>query len=215
MKLLANGWSFPDADDFMCHQIDAEGHYQWTHLQTVLGMLHERRVVVDGGAHVGTWSRVFSQHFERVLAFEPSPDTYEALAANMTAFGCANVEVHHAALGGTAGFITMILDPTNIQKKNTGGRRIQVGGTVPMVTVDSLALPILDFLKLDVEGSEVAALNGAVETIRRCKPVVLFEDKKLWTRYYGLPKEAPATFLLAQRYRLLGQAGRDQIWGPA
>lgn len=213
MKILANGWAFPDADDFMCHQIDAEGHYQWPQLQAVLALLPPtRRVVVDGGAHVGTWARVFSQSFERVLAFEPSPDTYACLAANMAAFGCTNVEVHHAALGAATGNGRMVLDPTNTLKKNTGGRRVQPGGPVPVVAVDRLALPVLDFLKLDVEGSEVAALLGAVETIRRCRPVVLFEDKKLWAKYYGWPKDAPMTFLRGQGYRLIGQAGRDQIW---
>jgi hypothetical protein len=43
---------------------------------------------------------------------------------------------------------------------------------------------------------------------------VLFENKWLWTRHYGLPKHAVAKFLTAVGYRLVEQVSRDQIWVP-
>lgn len=46
---------------------------------------------------------------------------------------------------------------------------------VPTRTIDSLGLDELDFVKLDVEGHELEALRGAVDTIGRCRPVVLVE----------------------------------------
>ena len=45
------------------------------------------------------------------------------------------------------------------------------------MTVDSLKLDQLDLLKLDLEGHEYAGLLGARETIMRCKPFVIVEEK--------------------------------------
>jgi hypothetical protein len=41
---------------------------------------------------------------------------------------------------------------------------------VPVTTIDSLALPRLDFFKIDVEGMEIDVLQGARETIRKWQP---------------------------------------------
>ena len=44
-----------------------------------------------------------------------------------------------------------------------------------MVTIDSLGFRRLDFIKLDVEGMEMEALEGAAETLRACRPQLLVE----------------------------------------
>ncbi len=43
--------------------------------------------------------------------------------------------------------------------------------------IDDLELAELDFIKLDVEGYEYQALKGAEQTLKRCRPMVMFEDK--------------------------------------
>lgn len=48
---------------------------------------------------------------------------------------------------------------------------------VPITTLDSYNLPRIDLLKIDVEGYEIHVLKGAEETLLRCKPVVIFEEK--------------------------------------
>ena len=49
---------------------------------------------------------------------------------------------------------------------------ISASGTlsIPVRTLDSLQLPHLTWLKMDIEGSEVSALKGSEETISRCRP---------------------------------------------
>ena len=47
--------------------------------------------------------------------------------------------------------------------------------TVPRVTVDSLDLSDVRFVKVDVEGHELPALRGAEQTVRRDRPLLLVE----------------------------------------
>ena len=108
----------------------------------------------------------------------------------------------------------MVLDARNEARANTGARYVQADGPIPMMAIDSLDLKTLGFLKLDIEGSELPALLGARQTIARCRPVVLFEDKGFGSRY-GVKRGAIETFLTALGYRKLAQLSADQIWGPA
>jgi len=54
---------------------------------------------------------------------------------------------------------------------------------VVMVSIDSLALPRLDLLKVDVERMEMDVLVGARETIERCRPALMVE----WIKV-GIPE---------------------------
>ncbi len=207
------GWAYPDVDDFMWREMKPDGSYQASHLTAAMAFVTDRSICVDGGAHVGTWSKTLSGLFDRVIAIEPSPDTFEALAANMQAFGCTNVELHQAALGASAGAVSMTWDARVAALSNTGGRYVQDGGAIPRITLDALALPSLGFLKLDVEGSEVDALQGARSTIRRALPIVLFEHKG-FCRRYGYPPDGPQRLLTSWGYHQLAVAGKDVIWGP-
>ena len=64
-----------------------------------------------------------------------------------------------------------------------------------MLTVDSLNLPSLGFLKLDLEGGEYLALQGARETIEKYRPVIFVECKKGMSARFGNEFNAPLLFL--------------------
>lgn len=212
---IQHGIAFAAADEFMPTQIQPDGSYQRANLEKALEFVSDFSCAIDGGAHVGLWARLMAQRFTRVIAVEPSADTREALLANMAAFACANVEVRAVALGAAAGLVAMALDEKGAAMKNLGARFVQMqpGADVPLVTVDSWQLPTLGFLKLDVEGSEVAALQGARATLQRCRPVVLFENKFLWRRF-GYEREAPQKFLRSLGYHCAAAVSKDEIWVP-
>lgn len=213
MKVV-HGWAFPDADEFMATEMKEDGTYQASHLRLAEGYVTDWTCAVDGGAHVGTWSRLMSARFTRVIAIEPSPDTFEALKVNMAAFGCVNVELQNVALGAVPGVVSMGLDARAESLKNTGGRYVRDGGTIPRITLDSLKLQTCGFLKLDIEGSEPLAIMGARATLAKCHPIILYENKAHWRRY-GFKANAMETVLAQAGYRHLCRAGLDAVWGPA
>jgi len=211
MKMV-KGWAWPDADEFMVKEMQDDGSYQREQLNAALRWCKGDRLAIDGGAHVGTWTMPMSFQFARVLAFEPSPDTYEALCHNVST--ARNVETRNQALGKEPGFVTMCLDGFEkaIEIKNTGARFVKEGGTVERITIDSLGLEDLDFLKLDIEGAEVDALEGARKTLIRFKPTVLFEDKWHWKRY-GYERKAPHLLLASLGAKPIQRVSMDEIWG--
>lgn len=207
------GWAFPDADEFMTTELQPDGSYQAAHLHLALERVTDWSVAIDGGAHIGTWTKLMAARFARVIAVEPSADTFECLATNAARQHWAHVDLRHVALGASAGRGDMVLDGRGAKMKNTGARHIGPGSSVAVEAIDSWNLPTLGFLKLDIEGSEVFALMGARATLLRCKPIVLFENKFLWNQY-KLPRDAPQQFLKRLHYRHLIGAGCDEIWGP-
>lgn len=145
-------------------------------------------VAIDGGANIGVhtveWAK-FLRGRGRVIAFEPQELIYYALAGNVVIANAFNVTAHHAALDATAGQMDIPL-PNYMEPGNFGGLQLKAVGqdigqdctnTTPVrvMTVDGLNLDRLDLLKLDVEGMEIGALSGAIETIERCRPVILAE----------------------------------------
>lgn len=207
-------WAYPDSDEFMAGELESDGSYQGSHLRAALAYVTDFSLAIDGGAHIGTWSKPLSERFQNVIAIEPSEDTYTCLVSNLAHFGITNVTAMRLALGARAGTVAMALTEKEVARKNTGARYAVPGDEVEVHTIDSWHLPSLGFLKLDVEGSEVVALEGARETLVRCRPIVLFEDKLLWKRY-GLPRDAPHQLLTRLGYRHLERASMDEIWGPA
>lgn len=208
-----HGWAFPDVDEFMANEMKPGGKYQAGHLEAALRHVTDWSIAVDGGAHVGTWTQTLRERFARVIALEPSADTLEALLRNQQTFAWTNVEVKGIALGERPGFVSMALDEKGQRLKNTGARFAKAGGEIPVETIDSWHLPSLGLLKLDVEGSEPMALRGAVETLTRCRPIVIYEDKFLWRRM-GEPRDAAETVMRRVGYRLLESVKCDRVWGP-
>jgi hypothetical protein len=81
-----------------------------------------------------------------------------------------------------------------------------------MRTLDSFGLSNLDFLKIDCEGYEHHVIEGAIETLLRCKPCVIVEQKphKLGPNF-GI-KGTPALDLLKEMgYRVAREIGGDYI----
>jgi FkbM family methyltransferase len=134
------------------------------------------------------------QDWGTVRAFEAQERVYYALAGNVALNNCMNARVHLAALGSQVGSL-QIPQPDYHQSASFGSLELRerpnnefVGQDVsykakdlvevPMTTIDALSLQRLDFFKLDIEGMEIEALEGARETIVRCRPVLHIEKIK-------------------------------------
>jgi FkbM family methyltransferase len=149
-------------------------------------------VFCDVGANIGIFSLVGASRMSgsagalRIFAFEPTPATYRTLAANVSLnrFDC--IETVNAAVGAEEGTATLYLndvwkDGLNaLAKPQRGDAKVISEVEVPVVTLDtflrSRSVSRVDYLKIDVEGAELAVLEGArllLEASPNC--IVIFE----------------------------------------
>lgn len=145
-------------------------------MRAILKTLPEKSVVVDGGANIGFVAVPVAHEIKAkkgvVYAFEPQRMLFNALAGTIALNELDNLLVFNMALGADKG--TAHLPKIDYGAKKDFGMvqlsQSKEGEMVAVITVDSLNLDRLDFFKLDVEGYEIPALQGAAKTIKKHQP---------------------------------------------
>ncbi len=139
------------------------------------GWIRPGFVVCDIGANVGTYTVPLARLVGpsgRVVAFEPNRTTCACLSQNVRQNRLGNVRIVRAAAGDRASHARLIVTPDNLGETHLAspddgsarGERVEV--TTLDAEVSKLRLPRVDFIKIDVEGFELTALRGAVQTLR-------------------------------------------------
>lgn len=171
--------------------VNGKQTYQYHKLEAAVAKVPQerRRVAVDVGAHVGLWSMHLADLFEVVHAFEPNHELAKCFALNVPQ---PNVTRYEMALGPKAGSVSLRRFEGNTG--HTMNTLAESGGEIPMNTLDSLNLPVCDFVKIDVEGFEAGVIMGAKETLLRCRPVVIVECKG-FEQHHGFDKDAALRLL--------------------
>lgn len=150
-------------------------------MEAIRSNLRPGSVFYDVGANIGYYCLIASSIVGRsgkVLAFEPGDLNVGLLRRNISQPGAENIALHPIALGRTDG--TMTFD----NRGAMSARLVGEGETavnpvsVPVRSIDSLVAeghPAPDVIKIDVEGGEGDVLEGAAETLKRRRPVVICE----------------------------------------
>ena len=155
-------------------------------------------VILDGGANVGLYSQLFSRLVGpkgKVFAFEPSPPTFAQLEKNLFESGTKNVDAYPFALGHEHGRSTIHL-PDGVSGHASLEPHVDAWGYVPVEPyevevrrlddwAEEIGLERLDFVKLDLEGAEPLAIEGASATLRRHLPSIHLELSPNFMKDFG------------------------------
>lgn len=145
--------------------------------------LPENAVAFDIGANIGLTAAILSRHTKRLYCFEPNPAMQVALQATLEANGITDqVRTFAFAVGAAEGELSFL----NNQQSGSASHLItddSLGhlpdAKVRVTTVDRFVeeqwISRLDFIKMDIEGFEIDALEGAKATIARLQPSALIE----------------------------------------
>ncbi len=147
------------------------------------------QVFVDGGAFDGDTVAGFLQAhgapYAAIHAFEPDPEIAARARTNLA--GADNVAVHAMGLG--SGPQTLRFASTGV----TDGRLVEEGGTeIRIDSVDRVVEGPVTFLKLDVEGAEAEAIEGAKAHIRNDHPLVAMAVYHKAPDIWALPAQLQA-----------------------
>lgn len=186
----------------------AHTFHEFDLLKTVRNLLPPEPVIADIGANIGNHTVFFSKicRATKIYSFEPQKEMYEILQKNVELNHCVEVQLFNFALGNKKGMLSIHdFDPTNwggtsfVQDNN---------GNIPVETFDSLNIQKVDFMKIDVEGAEVNVLQGAIETIKRDKPLIWCETL---TR---MALKAIDRVLSPLNYRFIKLDDNNHLWKP-
>jgi len=140
-----------------------------------------------------------------VVSCEPLRIPYQLLCANAMLNGLFNVLAFNNAIGAADGALVQ-MQPVNYfaSSINIGDTAVGTGGeTVQLRTVDSFQLPNISFIKLDIQGSETAALQGARATVQRCRPLLFVEIEEVQLKKCGSTTEELLKLLFELGYILI------------
>lgn len=136
--------------------------------------------VIDGGAHIGYYTRYFSDVVGakgRVYSFEPNPYMFRLLYKY--AKFRRNIVAHQKALSDQTKNSSFYVEPFSLSQDSTlgKGRAKQKKIEVHTVSIDELLGHVenVRLIKLDVEGHEMEAIRGAKQLIERCRPWIVLE----------------------------------------
>ena len=139
--------------------------------------------VVDVGANVGHYTKRFSDLVGptgRVIAFEPVPETFALLAANVELFEHQNVTLLNFAASNTTSVVGLRIPQFNSGLRNFYQATVsQETGDVQVLTVplDSLGLSHrINLVKIDAEGHDAEVLQGMEGILTRDLPVLIVES---------------------------------------
>ena len=156
-----------------------EGELQ--NIFALIDTLKEGAVIIDGGANAGFFTIPVANRIrgrgQRIISFEPQLALFRALSGSLALNDINFCDLQLAGLGDAPG--TAVVPDIDYGKPQDFGM-VQIsehgaGTPVEIKTIDGLGLDRLDFIKLDVEGYECAALTGGLETIRQHRPFIWVE----------------------------------------
>jgi FkbM family methyltransferase len=139
---------------------------------------------IDVGANVGHYTLRMADivgALGRVIAFEPIPDTFKLLCANVRR---SNVTFINAAASAKSSVACMSVPEGNAYRASIGSGDIRV----LCLCIDELQIPQrIALIKVDAEGHDLEVLNGARRTILRDRPVLIVESgaAENWLRECG------------------------------
>ncbi len=162
----------------------AYGQFEPFERSLFASLVREEDTVFDVGANFGLYSVVASTRLRggALHAFEPHPDLFPILKANLEKRPFGRLEAHQFAIGATRGDVPFkcAIDSAFSSIVETGRVATERTVMVPMTTIEAFIqerkISLVDLMKIDVEGYEPEVLEGARRLLARPDaPILLLE----------------------------------------
>ncbi len=164
----------------------------------------------DIGANIGNHSNFFSNLGSKGWAFEPSKRNFELLKKNVPNFNLYNLAL--SDIIGTERFVSYEDScgnsnlVSNFDNKTQSWGKKETYEEVKVDLLDSFNIDSPTFIKIDVEGAELKVLYGAIETIKKFRPVICIElhtDENLKNAGFPYSRKDINNFFDLVGYKLL------------
>ena len=183
------------------------------HLKPYFDLYAKDKNIVEVGSSAGYHTVYLSTIAKHVYSFEPQLTTYEVLCSNLERNGCKNVTTHNFALYSKNCKMKTAV-PISYTSANHSATAINLlvdkDGDIEAKTLDDMDFADINFIKIDAQGCDLNILMGAINTIKKYKPALLFEYESEITD----PLDDYIKFIKEIDYNLEGIGIRDIIATP-
>jgi len=158
------------------------GTYELDKQKVFIEKVKKGDVVFDIGAQSGFYSLLaaeLSGENGKVFSFEPLPQNIFYLKKNIEINNCQNIKVIEAAVSENSGILKFERGNNNFTGRigEAGDLEVRAVSIDDMVNKKILVAP--NVMKIDVEGAELAVLNGAANVLEKYHPVILLAIHRL------------------------------------
>ncbi|MDY7024402.1 MAG: FkbM family methyltransferase, partial [Cyanobacteriota bacterium] len=191
----------------------ATGTYELPIQQALEKYLKPNSVFYDIGANIGFFTVIAAQlvgESGRVYAFEPVPKNADRIRHNAEINEFSQVTVFEKAVAASAGTAELLL------AHHSGGATLASAGTPPdlrgkmdveLVSIDELIsaqkIQPPTIVKIDVEGAEIAVLQGMIQTLKQFKPILIYEVDDGDKTAFDTKNQELETFITALGYEII------------
>ena len=189
MKQLFHGKHFDmihDGQDYVAREVmKSPDHFFDNFLRiTYDALIRPGDTVVEVGAHIGTHTLYLAKKARWVHAFEPQPQLFLNLCANLCWNDCQNVTPYQKACMATPGWLKADVSVSNYAVPDWNKASISFSASfeakdflrVWAAKLDDHDFGKVDFIKIDAEGHDWDVAQGGRDMIVRDRPFIVFED---------------------------------------
>lgn len=170
--------SFYEGDGYVGLSLETYGEFAASEQVLLKKVLREGDVTIDCGANIGGLTIPMAELVGptgKVYAFEASRDNAKLLQDNVEQTGHTDVvEVFAMAASDVRGKLP--INTTNAYYPKVDSDAV-ASDFIKAMPIDDLKLPACRLIKIDVDGCEQRVIDGAAETIKRCRPVLYVENE--------------------------------------
>jgi len=177
---------------------------------------NKNNLYIDIGGHIGTTALPYSRLFKEVLVYEPNKKNYNYLINNIKRNNIKNVNAKNYGIFNKSMKAKIVKHGSNsgcYYIKETDDNNLLNNDEINVVKLDDEKIETkVDFIKIDTEGSELFVLKGAIELIKKNKPLIQIETNNCSNKYFGYDKKEIYNFMKKLNYKILDDDGNDPIF---
>jgi FkbM family methyltransferase len=169
----------PDSEDQLVQSLIRNGYPSEPGALLMQTLLGPGDVMIDLGAHVGTFALAAAARGCRVVAIDADPAHIRSLQASVARNQFRNVTVVHAAASDRTGSINFVPNGIwgHVRSNGSEASYVEVPATPVGKLLDELGIDRVAFIKMDIEGSELQAVEGMLPVLTDDDaPAILFES---------------------------------------
>lgn len=178
-------------NDLIDSKVYKDGFFEWRVRVVMNRLVKDGMTCMDIGASMGCYALRMAKMVGdggKVIAFEPMSYSFRKLWRNATLNPQLNVKLERLALSNITEkkkiYFKNVFSADDMLRANEDGME-EIQFTTLDRYVEENKINKIDFIKIDVDGYELKILQGAINTIKRFKPIMIVEFGQRYLKKYG------------------------------